>query len=61
MTEMGPPNVLLANIEFVVIMGPVMPVGPVIPVGPVGHVSLYGRIISRASDNSSFFIFLFLF
>ncbi|MEB9455257.1 hypothetical protein P4J05_09575 [Bacillus anthracis] len=29
MTEMGPPNVLFANIEFVVMLGPVMPVGPV--------------------------------
>ncbi|AFQ26081.1 hypothetical protein BTF1_09360 [Bacillus thuringiensis HD-789] len=28
-TEMGPPNVLLANIEFVVTIKPVLPVGPV--------------------------------
>ncbi|MGE1049511.1 hypothetical protein ACQGSX_26915 [Bacillus sp. GMs2/1] len=48
---MGPPNVLLANIEFVVTIAPVLPVGP---------VSLYGRIISRAIDTSSSILFSFL-
>ncbi len=48
---MGSPNVLLANIEFVVTIDPVF---------LVGSVSLYGRIISRVVDTSFSILFSFL-